>query len=607
MSEKMDIQEQFFAWLSENLSKEQLSEFYIIYPDVESFCLSNGILSHKLFETTDLNIIKQVLATVEKNKDFRKGRRNIYRIDTAIWLYQRFIREHPELQKPEKPLISVENDTTADFNCQSCTGKQIAFQNNETENISDEEMTRYAAILENNFSEDGYQLGRAIFRGRFRNYYASLYGNEPEQTDEQIDSILCHIGTQRDGRVFPKQDGEHSELLDSIISEVMSAFDRGATAIYPAAVFERYHQQLADELHIYTESTLCELILERSRGKLYQSYSHIALRGRESNPAQDIRMILRGSHSPLTVDEIHKTAWFIPLDKTKWLLAADKSLICIATGTYFSAPNFPISESEKSLLISMINEELDYRGHITDVELMSMINDRCPSLAINVGEFSRQGVRDCLGYLLGEHFSFNGPIITRRGCEINRNEVFGQFAKERERMTYDELKSFADEMETQIYWDAVISEMVRLNAEEFIRKDMVEFDTTAIDDVLDGMCDGEYVPLKEINLFLSFPNIGYQWNSFVLESFLFNFSRSFRLVHTCFGKKDTCGAMVRAESAINDYDALITDVLARAGREFTEGSALNYLVEQGYQAKRSYKGIGNVLRTVKLTSSQQLN
>ncbi|MGN1338681.1 MAG: hypothetical protein ACI4WS_00145, partial [Oscillospiraceae bacterium] len=150
MSENMDIQEQFFAWLSGNVSEEQLPEFYIIYPDVESFCLSNGILSHKLFETTDLNIIKQVLATVEKNKDFRKGRRNLYRIDTAIWLYQRFIKEHPELQKSGKPLISVENDTTADFNCQSCTGDQIALQNNDTENITNEEMTRYATILENN-------------------------------------------------------------------------------------------------------------------------------------------------------------------------------------------------------------------------------------------------------------------------------------------------------------------------------------------------------------------------------------------------------------------------------------------------------------------------
>ena len=56
--------------------------------------------------------------------------------------------------------------------------------------------------------------------------------------------------------------------------------------------------------------------------------------------------------------------------------------------------------------------------------------------------------------------------------------------------------------------------------------------------------------------------------------------------------------MVRAESKITDYDALITDVLSKAGGEFTQKTALDYLVENGYQAKRSYKGIENVLRRV---------
>ena len=195
-------------------------------------------------------------------------------------------------------------------------------------------------------------------------------------------------------------------------------------------------------------------------------------------------------------------------------------------------------------------------------------------------------------------FAFNGPIITRRGSEINRSEVFRRFAAEHQRLTYDELKAFADEMETIIYWDAVMSEMVRLNENEFIRRDELSPDITAVDEFLDGICAGEYIPLSEMTLFLSFPSIGYQWNRFLLESYLNSFSRKFRLIHTSFAKRETCGAMVRAESEITDYDSLITDVLSNAGREFTQKTALDYLVEHGYQAKRSYKGIENVLRMV---------
>ena len=42
-------------------------------------------------------------------------------------------------------------------------------QKTEVNDLPDE-AARYAGILEKYFGEDGYQLGRAIFRGRFRNY-----------------------------------------------------------------------------------------------------------------------------------------------------------------------------------------------------------------------------------------------------------------------------------------------------------------------------------------------------------------------------------------------------------------------------------------------------
>lgn len=460
-----------------------------------------------------------------------------------------------------------------------------------------DEAAHYAGILEKYFSEDGYQLGRTIFRRRFRNYYSTEYGHEPEQTDEQMEMLLCKVGTQRDGRIFPKIGGQDA-LVNEIMSAVNSAFDSGATAVYPSAVLERYRGQLAGELHIYTEEALNSLILDNSCGRLCQRHSHLVLRGWEADPTEDIRRILRESHSPMSVDEIHSIAWYIPLEKLKYLLALEKSFISVAVGTYYYAPNFPISTDEKNILISAIGSQIDFSEYITDVELMNIVNEKCPGLAINSAELSHCGVRDCLGYLLREQFAFNGPVITRTGCEINRAEIFRRFAAEHQRLTYDELKAFADEMKTLICWDAVMSEMVRLSENEFIRRDALSPDVTAIDRYLDGVCPGEYIPLSGIDLFLSFPGIGYQWNRFLLESYLNSFSRKFRLVHNCFAKKETCGAMVRTESKITNYDALITDVLSKAGGEFTQKTALDYLVENGYQAKRSYKGIENVLRRV---------
>lgn len=237
-----------------------------------------------------------------------------------------------------------------------------------------DESVRYAGILEKYFSEDGYQVGRAIFRGRFRNYYSTEYGREPEQTDEQLEALLCEAGTQRDGRIFPKNGGQDA-LVNEIISAVNSAFDSGATAVYPSAVFERYRGQLAGELHIYTEEALNSLILDNSGGRLCQRHSHLVLRGRQADPTEDIRRILRESHSPMSVDEIHSIAWYIPLEKLKYLLSLEKSFISVAVGTYYYAPNFPISADEKNILISAIGSQIDFSEYITDVELMNIVKD----------------------------------------------------------------------------------------------------------------------------------------------------------------------------------------------------------------------------------------
>ena len=42
---QVNVQERFFAWLSARVSPAQLSEFYIVCKDIESFCMSKRILT----------------------------------------------------------------------------------------------------------------------------------------------------------------------------------------------------------------------------------------------------------------------------------------------------------------------------------------------------------------------------------------------------------------------------------------------------------------------------------------------------------------------------------------------------------------------------------
>ena len=156
-----------------------------------------------------------------------------------------------------------------------------------------------------------------------------------------------------------------------------------------------------------------------------------------------------------------------------------------------------------------------------------------------------------------------------------------------------------------VYWNAVLNEAVRVSSSEFVRKDQVRFDTEAIDNTLDELCPGDYIPLRDVNMFLYFPNVGYPWNTYLLESYLLGFSKKFCLIHAAFTETGLNGAMVRRSSGISDYRSLLVDVLSKSNALTTANTALQYIVDNGYQLRRTYKDIDTVLREARQLKEQR--
>ena len=462
------------------------------------------------------------------------------------------------------------------------------------------EQKEYAAILEKYFSENGFRTKNAIDRGRFKKYYADEYGKAPDVPDERISGILSRIGTERDGRIFPKHDKAQDSLVAEILTEIDAAFDSGASAVYVRAVYERFSDRLGKELNIYNEDALSELLVSSSNGGLTQRHSYFVKGWRSSDTPGDVLRILKASHSPMTYDEIHDETWYIPYDKIRSSIMSLTSVVKVADKTYFYAPNLPVSAEELRQIADLIERELSYRSHITDSELIQLIEEKCPSAALNTEGFTRYGLRNSLGYLLRESFSFKGSVITKFDQSIAVKDVYAEFARSHETLQYDELKQLADELNTNIYWETVLTEMVRINETEFVRGDLITFDVERIDDILDEICPEKYAPLKDVGLFLHFPNIGYKWNSFVLESYLFSHSRRFKLLHASFASGDVYGAMVRVDSGINDYRELVLDVLSHSDALSSEKAAFEYIIDCGYQKRKALSGMDRLLKEAKL-------
>jgi hypothetical protein len=167
-------------------------------------------------------------------------------------------------------------------------------------------------------------------------------------------------------------------------------------------------------------------------------------------------------------------------------------------------------------------------------------------------------------------------------------------------VTVDELKKLASDMDTIIYWDAVREETIRISEEVFFRNDRVLFDIDKVDEVLDSFVENDYVSIKEIGLFMLFPNTNVKWNGYVLESFVYKYSKKYKLIHATFSASGYFGAVVKNSSIIDDYRTLIVDALSNTDEWKDNESALEWLVNKGYQQRKKYSDIEKVIHEAKL-------
>ena len=90
---KKKKEELFADWLAQNVPLAQLSEMYLCYSEIESFCTKIKVLRSPLFETVDLETIKKVQKIVTENRIFRfSHRKQMKKMVAAMQYYLAFVK-----------------------------------------------------------------------------------------------------------------------------------------------------------------------------------------------------------------------------------------------------------------------------------------------------------------------------------------------------------------------------------------------------------------------------------------------------------------------------------------------------------------------------------
>ena len=465
--------------------------------------------------------------------------------------------------------------------------------------VDEETASRWNAILSEEF-EDGLRLNGMRLR-KFRGIYEERYHDTVEPDDEKLITLLKQVGEFRDERVYAKKDTEQSSLMDVIQQDILQTLASGASCVYPQQLFEKYKEELAQQLSVYTADTFKAMLLASANRQFSVSYGIICLPGKNANVTADVMGLFQECYEPITYAQMAERLWYIPIDRVKHELVTEKSVVMIEQETYFYAPNFPISTHELAALQRAMHRRIEDEGFLVARSLREVMQIHCPNAVMDTAGWKDWGIRNVMAWLLRDQFDFNGVVICTKGAGMDTHMVFRSYCKAHDRVTMDELKDLCAQLDVSgIYWDSVLAEMVRISRSEFLSKRLIAFDSESTDRVLEQACPGNYMTLKDFTLFMSLPGVAVPWNGFLLESYLRDYSRTFRLEQAGPVEHTPIGAMVRRMSPFRTNRDLLIDALAHDDSWHSTKEALDMLVESGYRTQRLMANAAEMIKAAQM-------
>lgn len=461
-----------------------------------------------------------------------------------------------------------------------------------------EDLTPYEQILQVNFPK-GYRVESNLELRRFVRYYNAMYGTELDINDETVKekikrNILC-AGIRHDEYVFAIDSLVDIDTKERLMGYIERSFEQGKKVLYYRALFEEFNDVFLGQ-RIYDEDMLrTYLVHECGEDYIFERSFISQEKNVQIDPKDEIKQLLISSGVPIKTTELYKKLAHFPADKIDLTIHTNREFVMNTWGEYFHVSLLDFSEDELDDIASIIQHTIDENHFISGYELICAINRTYPNMLERFPQFSEIGIRGTIAYRLGDRFSFNGNIISALDKQMTMSEVFAEFSRTHRTFTLDELNVLKNEMNSTIYFDVIYKNSLRISQQQFVSKAEANFDIIGTDKAISHFCTNKYIPLAGITSFGTFPYAGFPWNIYLLEHYVASYSVEYKLLHTGFNADNCVGGIVRRDVDINNFNDLITHVLAHSGIELNKEDALQYLYDWGYLARRKFSAIDQIL------------
>ena len=469
---------------------------------------------------------------------------------------------------------------------------------------NDPVLIRYKELLDK-FFQKGFRMESSLDMKKLRKFYQEQYGTELSDEDALVCQDISSVTILHDGKAYLPDSMLSQEKKEKLLQYIEDKFSSGCDAIYYSALFSEFEEAFQGE-RIYTPEMLKTYLSYINKGNYVLQRSYLAKDYTvQMNPEDDIREYLKEAAGPVEVERLAAELSYIPEQKIKFALSTNNDFIWNTTGEYFYEDCVHFSNSELEWISQFIMDGIEERDFVTGNELVEAVETHFPDIKEMYQWITPVGMRNVIGYKLNDRFSFNGNIISKYGEDLSMAEVYAKYCRKHSRFTLDELNVLKQELGSTIYFDEIYANSLRISQNEFVSQDMAQFDVEATDDAIGRICTGQYMSLQEIRDFGTFPYAGYPWNEYLLEHFVANYSQKFMLLHIGYSANVCAGAIGKQASSFKDFNDLLVDILANSNIVLDEDSALEYLRQQGYIARRRYSDIGRIVTEAKVVRSKK--
>lgn len=458
--------------------------------------------------------------------------------------------------------------------------------------------SRFRTILSQRFSK-GFRLNSIIATKQFNRYYEELFGEELSIDSEELNATISSCGLVIDDKLYL-----HEHLLDDILKMrlevyIKEVFSEPNRYIFYEVLFDKFHVELLDSR-----------IADKDMLEAYLRYCYDdkwCFNSRYFANAENIEIDFDG----IVVKYVHEQCAVVSEDDTiaaidylpeDWVRQSfnrnNTVLITNGRGLRFHIDMFVISSDELNKIIQIIALGISEFGFIGADELIDDLKKQVPSVIENNSTISELGIRNVLALKLNGQFSFNRSVISNIGENISAVDALLAFARSHDKYSLAEIDQLAFTLGTVLNYhlENISKYSCRLDNNNFISNRLVEFDCDKIDDALSLCCYGDFIPLKDITNFASFPPCGHVWNLRLLESFLLIGSKRFKLLYGGhLNKNNVSGTVVRCNSQFKSFDDVVIYALATSEIRLTKNEALDFLANEGYIVQRRFATIDNLL------------